>query len=307
MENLIIPVNTDDFKLIRGIGPSLEKRLHSAGILTFAQLGKMSPEEIAPMFTDLTGLSAERITRLDWIGQARALAGEQKPAEAETDASESMSHQHYAVFTIELMLNEENETRRTRVFYIQNQEEKTWAGWDPSRLIDFIASHAELHLPEAGAQKFETIAPLKAESIQDKLRPEQAQLKIGGELHLPLVKVISAGDNGRDKLLTHEKPFNASLTLDLTKVTSPRDIPLEYSATIYAKSLSDGTHRIAGIDRGTLTIADKKFVSLTVSNIVLPSGVHRLEALAILTMPSDKPRPDLQLMAMAEGGLIEIT
>src|SRR5262249_24058024 len=36
----------DDLKLITGVGPSIERRLHSAGILTYAQLATLSPSEI---------------------------------------------------------------------------------------------------------------------------------------------------------------------------------------------------------------------------------------------------------------------
>jgi predicted flap endonuclease-1-like 5' DNA nuclease len=63
--------------LIKGIGPEIKTRLHNAGILTFAQLSASSPEKIAAV---VAGLSAKRIAKENWIGQARKLASRQKPA-----------------------------------------------------------------------------------------------------------------------------------------------------------------------------------------------------------------------------------
>src|SRR5690348_15660883 len=65
---------SDDFKLIRGIGPAVEKRLNGVGIYTFAQLAILSPADVAAAVVDLASLSSERIIKQNWIGQARELA-----------------------------------------------------------------------------------------------------------------------------------------------------------------------------------------------------------------------------------------
>jgi predicted flap endonuclease-1-like 5' DNA nuclease len=57
------PAVTDDLKLINGIGPAVEKRLHGVGVFTFAQLALLSSADIAAAVVELNGLSAERITR----------------------------------------------------------------------------------------------------------------------------------------------------------------------------------------------------------------------------------------------------
>ncbi|HYT43355.1 MAG TPA: helix-hairpin-helix domain-containing protein [Methylomirabilota bacterium] len=64
---------TDDFKLITGIGPTIESRLNSVGIFTFAQLAAMSPADLAAAVTGIVGLTAERISKQDWIGKAQEL------------------------------------------------------------------------------------------------------------------------------------------------------------------------------------------------------------------------------------------
>lgn len=62
----------DDLKRIRGIGPKLEKRLHEAGIVRFAQLAALRPDEIAALEARLA--FPGRIARDRWIEQAAALS-----------------------------------------------------------------------------------------------------------------------------------------------------------------------------------------------------------------------------------------
>src|SRR5260370_8724472 len=79
------PPRTDDLKLINGIGPAVEKRLNGVGIFTFVQLAALSPADIAAAVADLTGLSAERIIKQDWIGQPPSLATESISTAAPND------------------------------------------------------------------------------------------------------------------------------------------------------------------------------------------------------------------------------
>ena len=64
----------DDFKLIKGIGPAIERRLHEVGITTFAQLAALSPDGLATLIDSVGGVSSERIVKQDWTGKAEALA-----------------------------------------------------------------------------------------------------------------------------------------------------------------------------------------------------------------------------------------
>ncbi|HYX49416.1 MAG TPA: helix-hairpin-helix domain-containing protein, partial [Ktedonobacteraceae bacterium] len=73
----------DDLKLINGIGPAVENRLNDVGIYTYAQLAALSPADIAAAVAGLAGQSAERITKQDWIGQARSLTVELVSSEAQ--------------------------------------------------------------------------------------------------------------------------------------------------------------------------------------------------------------------------------
>ncbi len=61
----------DDLKLIKGIGPALEKKLHACGITRFREVAALSDAEIARIEAVIK--FAGRIRREDWIGQAQAL------------------------------------------------------------------------------------------------------------------------------------------------------------------------------------------------------------------------------------------
>ena len=61
----------DDLKLIKGIGPEIERRLHEAGITSFQQLGKLTPSKLEAIL----GESIKRLANeLDILEQARTFA-----------------------------------------------------------------------------------------------------------------------------------------------------------------------------------------------------------------------------------------
>ena len=66
------PGAEDDLRAIQGIGPSMERRLHKAGIYRYAQLATMTAEDLR------LAVVAEPFIKVEgWIEQARELA-EQK-------------------------------------------------------------------------------------------------------------------------------------------------------------------------------------------------------------------------------------
>jgi hypothetical protein len=75
-------IPSDDFKIIRGIGPGIEERLHKNGVLTYDRLAALSPADIAALLASFAGVSTERIIKQNWIGQAHALAQGLEPIES---------------------------------------------------------------------------------------------------------------------------------------------------------------------------------------------------------------------------------
>lgn len=62
----------DDLKMIKGVGPAIEKTLNEMGIFNFQQIADMNEYDIGRVARRLKGFHS-RIHREDWIGQARVL------------------------------------------------------------------------------------------------------------------------------------------------------------------------------------------------------------------------------------------
>lgn len=63
----------DNLKEIKGVGPKLEKLLHSMGFFHFDQIANWTPDEIAWVNANFEGFKG-RVTRDDWVEQAKILA-----------------------------------------------------------------------------------------------------------------------------------------------------------------------------------------------------------------------------------------
>lgn len=62
----------DDLKLLSGVGPVLEKKLHDAGVTSFAQIAAWTEHDIAEFDEKLSFKG--RIEREGWVEQAKTLA-----------------------------------------------------------------------------------------------------------------------------------------------------------------------------------------------------------------------------------------
>ncbi len=63
----------DNLKEIKGVGPKLEKLLHSMGFYHFDQIAGWTADEIAWVDANLEGFKG-RVSRDDWVAQAKVLA-----------------------------------------------------------------------------------------------------------------------------------------------------------------------------------------------------------------------------------------
>jgi large subunit ribosomal protein L21 len=63
----------DDLKQLSGVGPAIEKKLHEAGVTSFAQIAAWTEADIAEFDEKLSFKG--RIEREGWVEQAKALAG----------------------------------------------------------------------------------------------------------------------------------------------------------------------------------------------------------------------------------------
>lgn len=67
----------DDLRMISGIGPFIEERLHALDIYTFRQVSRFSARDIA-MISDTILYFSGRIERDEWVAQARELVQDDK-------------------------------------------------------------------------------------------------------------------------------------------------------------------------------------------------------------------------------------
>jgi hypothetical protein len=255
------PAEADDFKLIKGIGQGIENRLHTAGILTFAQLAALSPADIATFVADIIGMTVERINKQNWIGQARELASGPDPTGQSNNIA---THQHYATFIVELLLDATNDVRRTRVVHAQTTAEEAWAGWEEARVMNFFVQHAELP---------QMIAPPKP--------------TLGGTFEVRELTISPARPDMQCSILPCNQPFDVRLLLDLTKVIVPDHLSLDYAAVIYAKELGGGARRVAAKVRDTITPDCE--VTIDVMGAAVPEGTYRLQAEVTLALHMDEP------------------
>jgi len=65
------PAGADDLKTLSGVGPALEKKLHAAGVTSFAQIAAWTEADVAEMDEKLSFKG--RIEREGWIEQAKEL------------------------------------------------------------------------------------------------------------------------------------------------------------------------------------------------------------------------------------------
>jgi len=323
-----LPQGADDFKRINGIRQGIDSRLHRAGIHTYAQLADLSPGDIAASIGNVPGVSAERIVQQDWIGQARLLAEERAMNEsqevlAELGPTEQQSNevvgagpQHYELFEVELLLDEENNVRRTRVKYATRAEEsveKTWGGWDTACLNAFFVQHAAIRLPTtepapmAAAQIVHALSVASQEPViraPEPAAPSTAVATLSGALRLRALETMASESGNPVTTLRHSQPLNVRLTLDLSDVAAPADMPLNYTAAVYVKNLESGKRMTMGEAHGTLVQAHRASVDLESAG--LPQGIYRIEATMVLALPSTVSLPQAGLMAYTEGGLIQV-
>lgn len=310
------PNVTDDFKRISGIGPAIERRLHQAGILSFAQLAALTPAEIAVLVNDLAGMSAERIAEQDWPGQARRLAPESDPVETHhdpTDVANPGNRQHDASFTVKLLLNEDNSVRRTQMVDNRSKAEEQWAGWNASRMMAFICQQADLQLPAAEPEspvaakpEFEPATASIDEAVPlttptaGAQPPMAAPAGLGGTLHLLELEALPADSNGPRRVFRQGLPFSVRLSLDLTEATLPNDEKLDCTATVYTKGLGGGPRQTIGEARSAIISRDQ--LSILVPCTPLSKGSHRLETVVTISRPS----AEFGIKTHLEGGVLQV-
>ena len=139
---------------IPGIGPSVARRLADLGLGSLEALAAADAGEVVDGAVDWPS----RVTRQraqDWIDQARRLlAADTPPAAATSRAGRAVRSttpparvRH--TFTLEVQTNNTSTgpAVATKIIDVESQAFDTWSGWDPERLVRFVAAHSGLEGP----------------------------------------------------------------------------------------------------------------------------------------------------------------
>lgn len=268
----------DDLKLIRGIGPGIANRLNKAGIFTFRQLGALTSLELAAFLDGMIGMTAERIQKEDWFGQAVELASAQPELILPTGENNSEADQlHYTTFTVEMLMDSHNHVRRTRAIHVQSMEERSWAGWENERLVAFISGQSGL----TGAEE-ET--------------PQTAALE--GQVYITACTAIDPDAGQAVHLIPSGETSAIRLELDLSSVTGG---PSAYHAAVEARRLGcEERIPLATIEEEAVLGKIQKVETL---GNPLPPGTYRLEATVCVSKPGDGA--GFTLKAFNEGELLQ--
>jgi hypothetical protein len=126
---------------------------------------------------------------------------------------------------------------------------------------------------------------------------------VGTELQLKEMKVTKMENPHPTHILDSSQPFHVHLALDLSKIDAPPGTPMGYSAEVFAKDLSRGTHLTVGTDQGELLLTER--ASIEIDGKPLQPGPYRLEAAVRLTQhPGAASRS--RLMAFLDGGGFQV-
>jgi hypothetical protein len=292
----------DDFQKIAHIGRTRAERLRKAGIFTYDNLARRSPEEIA----SATGISAELIARENWIGQARELAG--PPPE------ESAPRPHHLTFHVDVLVEPDNRVRQTKVRHHQTNASDDWPGWDEEKLLSFLRAHVPL--PAASAP-----ADASGPEPAHPQAPDQAPASAPAEPTSPPAPSAPArqrppawslsieelapvhGDQRRYARGPSE-PVSARLTMRINPAGTLSHDTFDYSARITARTFGGRDRSLLGSATGTIRVSEP--ASVTVTGPALPVGQYGLVATVEIYRAGHSPQEPPLYRQGVSGDLMRV-
>lgn len=307
----------DNFKLITGVGASIESRLHQAGILTYAQFASLSSDDLVTILGSLSGLTKEKIEKQRWIEQARELALKSAPEEPAAEVSTELTERRNARFSADLRI-ENGEVIETRVSYLQTGDAEAWSGWDEKRFINFFVSsagvrsfqsQAAVEIEESAMNTEASDQPLaKADRGVEKRQIGKGTVEEAVEKNVeelveefgqPRLEIVSAESGQPSRVLRHNQPFGVRLLLDLTGLPASQRFPLNYAAVIQARDLMNRSSQTLFEKSGKIEGAGEAII--TMKGTSLQPGSYLLSA----TVTFNPPARQLSSINIG-GGLLQI-
>ena len=303
------PRTADDLQKITGIGPVLAKRLREAGITSYRDLATIPAERIAELLGGGGGISVERITSQDWVGQAQRLA--------DNATADPPEHQRYATFHVELLIDSDGGVRRTKVRHYQTDSEDSWAGWDQEQLSAVITGRAGLTFtqvspgrsgarggsgragvlgPVAGPGKSQGHPPLPKAAPSRQPSPPP-------HIHVDGPRLTGAGPHRNFR--RENQPFQVLVKVKAESADATRPDDLDFTVEIMSRTVGNGAQHLLGTVRKVITVGQPFEAGLTVPP--LPPGLHTLHAV-VTAYPRDHEAGDESLCRYHNPGeLVYVT
>jgi hypothetical protein len=285
-----------NLKRIHGIGPATELKLNQAGVFTFAQIAKMSVKDFTVLLPDVPGLSTKRISEMGWVGQARLLAKNK----GETKRSTSRhAQQRSALFSIDLLIDNQNHVRRTHILHVQSLKEEAWSGWSQDQLTSFILENSGVKALQAKDKTVENQRETK------NLQGEWANTKeLQGDLQISEVEIRQKSNTEARWFISANEPFAVGLILDMSKTSITPGSVFNYQVEIHAKNLANGERQKIGEKNGS--VDSKRIFPILVNCHPLPQGSYRLEVCGVLALDLKDPSNKSRLMAITDGRVFKV-
>lgn len=257
------PAGRDDFQLIKGIGPAMERRLHEAGIHSYAQLAALSHAEIAQR---VAGVSLERVSRLKWNDQARKRLARQAPRKMRDTTAAPHGRAHYATFIIDVLLDEKDRARRTKATHVQSGAEGVWAGWDEAGLAGFLRRRSAMHAPRKRRTD---------RARQDRAMASDSKIEAGQMLRLTETQLVPSDSAQPRRCLPSGQPFEVRGTLDFDDTLFAGDFRANCIIALYARCLGGRLQYIG--EAHIAAITDRRNI-FQIAGRPLSPGMYRLQA-----------------------------
>jgi hypothetical protein len=247
---------------IRGIGPGVARRLTETGIGDVAALAVATPESVEAALRGMPVISQERIR--EWIAAAARLA----PPPRKTSPDNG---QHYATFRLELLLDKNQEVRRTRVNHVQSGQKASWAGWTVERLNDFVRENAAI-APVANADAGE-VAEIEADSP-----PQPAAVTETDNLYLRNLTVAAAGSPEPRHIVYRGQPYHVRFGVTVNELADVGQVSTRTTTALYARPLGgEGRYRLGQSVKTQSTGPEMAVAMSMVPGAELQPGAYRLE------------------------------
>jgi hypothetical protein len=213
----------------------------------------------------------------------------------------SANHQRYAAFAVELLLNDDDSVRRTKVSHVQSGESKTWAEWSADEAVAFIESKAGLQKEAASSPQADILpAPPVVKKTE---APHIATALSENMANVSMLGVVREGETEFNHLLSSDQTYKYQLALEVTDEEIARGASLKYQAVVQAKLLGTGKILRVGASSG-MTHAGKRVV-IDVNGNKLGPGTYRLGASVMLRNEGGRGKTS-EVSVWQDGGLLSV-